>query len=162
MKPKAKFIDTPVGRYDAPLNPCFIKKLKECKCNEDLFALVDVDGFIDPDAFNEVISRNIIDKYKTWKDKVKGSKWKSAGEIAKDLTHKRYKQIHLRYWMNDFEDITGIADRTTISGKAGLNKTLGRLMACGLNVMIMQYDNHITVYADNGNFKTKSREEKQC
>jgi len=59
MKLKAKLIDTPVGQYKAPLNPHFEEILSICKNELDLFKLVEYKGFIDPDAFNEIVTRNL-------------------------------------------------------------------------------------------------------
>jgi hypothetical protein len=68
MEVIAKTIKTPVGIFNAPLNPGFKETMAELNTEEDLFALVDVGGFICPDAFNEVLSRGIFDKYKAWKN----------------------------------------------------------------------------------------------
>ena len=67
MKVEARSIKTPIGYYLSPLNPSFVKELEECQTNEDLFKLVDVNGFINPDAFNEVNARNLYGDYCRWK-----------------------------------------------------------------------------------------------
>ena len=67
MKLKAKTIWTPCGTMSAPFNPNFGKILENCKTNEDLFALVDVNGFIDSDALNEVCARDLYNDYQNWK-----------------------------------------------------------------------------------------------
>lgn len=68
MKPVAKTIKTPVGYFPAPFSPAFASKLEQCNSNEDLFALVEEKGFINPDAFNEVNARGLYFEYKKWKD----------------------------------------------------------------------------------------------
>jgi hypothetical protein len=73
MKPLSKFIKTPVGNFRFPLSPGFIKDLEKCETNEDLFKLVESNGFINPDAFTEIISRRLYYHYKLWKQFVKQS-----------------------------------------------------------------------------------------
>ena len=70
MELVAKTIDTPVGVYPAPLNPAFFKELKKCKTNEDLFKLVEPNGFINPDALNEVKARELLGEYQDWRKEV--------------------------------------------------------------------------------------------
>lgn len=67
MKSLAKTIKTPVGTYAAPLHPGFEEKLAKCSSDQDLFGMVETNGFIDPDAFNEVRARGLYDEYKKWK-----------------------------------------------------------------------------------------------
>lgn len=67
MKAKAKFVKTPVGRFPFPMNPGFTSILKDCKIDEDLFRLVEPNGFINPDAFTELNARGLYFKYKEWK-----------------------------------------------------------------------------------------------
>ena len=73
MKAKARFVNTPVGPFKFPLDPAFTRILEKCETNEDLFKLVEVDGFINPDAFTELLARDLIDEYNVWdKQKTKG------------------------------------------------------------------------------------------
>jgi hypothetical protein len=60
MKMLAKIVKTPIGILPAPLNPNFIKKLEKCKNKYDLFKIVVTNGYICPDAFNELETRNLI------------------------------------------------------------------------------------------------------
>jgi len=69
MKIKGKIIKTPVGEYQSPLNPHFKEILSNCNTVEDLFNIVEYQGFIDPDAFNELIVRGLCSQYKEWKNK---------------------------------------------------------------------------------------------
>lgn len=68
MKLVAKSIKTPVGYFASPMNPGFTKTLEKCETNEDLFALVEENGFINPDAFNEINARGLYFDYKKWKE----------------------------------------------------------------------------------------------
>lgn len=67
MKAQAKVVKTPVGDIPWPINPAFSKTLEICKNDEDLFNLVEEKGFINPDAFTEVLARGLFCKYKVWK-----------------------------------------------------------------------------------------------
>ena len=67
MKPKAKYVQTPVGNFTFPMNPGFSKTLQNCKTNEDLFELIEPNGFINPDAFTELNARGLYHEYKKWK-----------------------------------------------------------------------------------------------
>jgi len=67
MKIKAKFIITPVGFFPAPLHPAFPDELANCETNIDLFELVEQNGFVNPDALNEVEIRNLYPEYVDWK-----------------------------------------------------------------------------------------------
>jgi len=67
MKAQAKVVKTPVGDIPWPMNPAFSKTLENCKNDEDLFNLVEENGFINPDAFTEVLARGLSCKYKGWK-----------------------------------------------------------------------------------------------
>ena len=67
MKAKAETIETPVGRLRAPLHPGWPRKLAGCATELDLFALVEVGGFVDPDALNEVLARKAYGRYVAWK-----------------------------------------------------------------------------------------------
>ena len=67
MKPKAKFVQTPVGPFNFPMNPGFNQTLEKCQTDEDLFKLVENNGFINPDAFTELNARGLYHKYKEWK-----------------------------------------------------------------------------------------------
>lgn len=69
MEPVAETIETPVGVMRTPLHPGWPGKLARCSTNEELFALVDVNGFIDPDALNEVLARRLYGEYFRWKQK---------------------------------------------------------------------------------------------
>lgn len=66
MELKAKTINTPVGKFKAPLNPHFTEILKNCETDEDLFELVKPNGHINPDALNEVEARGIYPYYWKW------------------------------------------------------------------------------------------------
>ena len=68
MKPKAKVVKTPVGLFPFPMNPAFKDRLKACKTNEDLFQLIEENGFINPDAFAELQARNLVAEYADWKE----------------------------------------------------------------------------------------------
>ena len=75
MKPVAKYVKTPVGRFPFPMNPGFKNTLNRCESNEDLFKLVEENGFINPDAFTELNARGLYFEYKKWKQKrMDGSK----------------------------------------------------------------------------------------
>lgn len=64
MKIQAKTISTPVGIFPAPLNPHFQTELEKCETKEDLFAIVvETNGFINPDAINEVVVRGWYSEY---------------------------------------------------------------------------------------------------
>lgn len=67
MKPIAKTVNTPAGKFPFPMNPAFKEDLELCQTNEDLFELVEWHGFINPDAFSEVMARGLISDYKKWK-----------------------------------------------------------------------------------------------
>ncbi len=67
MKAKATHVQTPVGKFPFPMNPGFTKILSECKTDEDLFKLVEPNGFINPDAFTELQARGLYHKYQDWK-----------------------------------------------------------------------------------------------
>ncbi|MEE9451047.1 MAG: hypothetical protein V3V72_13440 [Ignavibacteriaceae bacterium] len=67
MKAQTKAVKTPVGLFPFPMNPGFTKQLGNCVTNEDLFKLVEENGFINPDAFTELNSRNLYYEYKNWK-----------------------------------------------------------------------------------------------
>ena len=60
-------METPYGYFPAPMSPAFTTALAKCEKDEDLFALVEENGFINPDAFNEVNARGLYFKYKEWK-----------------------------------------------------------------------------------------------
>lgn len=49
------------------MNPAFSKTLENCKTDEDLFKLVEKNGFINPDAFTELNARGLYHKYQEWK-----------------------------------------------------------------------------------------------
>ena len=68
MKAKSKFVKTPVGKFPFPMNPAFSGTLEKCKTNEDLFKLVQENGFINPDAFTELNARGLYFEYKKWKN----------------------------------------------------------------------------------------------
>lgn len=68
MKLQAKSIKTPAGYFPAPINPAFTNQLESCQTNEDVFKLVEQDGFINPDAFNEVNKRRFYPDYCKWKE----------------------------------------------------------------------------------------------
>lgn len=70
MKAKAQHVQTPVGNFPFPMNPAFSKTLKNCKTNEDLFELVEENGFINPDAFTELTARGLNNEYRIWRDKL--------------------------------------------------------------------------------------------
>ena len=67
MEAKSKHVETPIGNYPFPMNPLFTETLKNCQTDEDLFKLVEPNGFINPDAFTEIQSRGLYFKYKEWK-----------------------------------------------------------------------------------------------
>lgn len=67
MEAKAKYVKTPVGKFPFPMNPAFSKTLENCKTDEDLFKLVEKNGFINPDAFTELNARGLYHKYQEWK-----------------------------------------------------------------------------------------------
>lgn len=69
MNTAQTFVKTPVGIFRGPLSPKFEDRLKDCRSDEDLFSLVDCRGFIDPDALNEVLARNLYPEYKKWQKK---------------------------------------------------------------------------------------------
>lgn len=71
MKITPKIIKTPIGNFKDVLNPHFKEELEKCNTNEDLFALVEYKGFINPDAFQEVISRSLYFEYCKWKKIIK-------------------------------------------------------------------------------------------
>ena len=67
MELVAKTIKTPVGAYPAPLDPYFVTVLAACQNDEDLFQLVETkQGFINPDALNEVEARGLYADYCKW------------------------------------------------------------------------------------------------
>lgn len=70
MESKAKKVQTPVGNFPFPMNPAFTKHLDKCKNNEDLFNLVEENGFINPDAFTELSARHLVQEYRNWKSKI--------------------------------------------------------------------------------------------
>lgn len=70
MKPYATRIDTPIGRIEAPLDPCFATDLHRCKTNVDLFLLVERGGYIYPDALNEIMVRGLYNNYLQWKESI--------------------------------------------------------------------------------------------
>ncbi len=67
MKAKSKTIKTPIGLFSFPMNPGFTQILDNCKSDEDLFKLVEKNGFINPDAFTELNARGLYNEYKKWK-----------------------------------------------------------------------------------------------
>lgn len=67
MKAKAKIVKTPAGNFPFPMNPGFKKTLEKCSTNEDLFKLVEDNGFINPDAFTELNARGLYYDYQQWK-----------------------------------------------------------------------------------------------
>ena len=68
MKAKAKYVETPVGKFPFPMNPAFSEILENCKTDEDLFKLVENEnGFTNPDAFTELNARGLYHKYQEWK-----------------------------------------------------------------------------------------------
>lgn len=71
MEVKAKSIDTPIGRLRGPMSPGFAAELAKCNTNEELFELVEHNGFINPDAINEVWARRLGYEYAQWKSKTK-------------------------------------------------------------------------------------------
>jgi hypothetical protein len=73
MKPTATHVKTPVGPFPYPMAPGFAKQLEACKTNEDLFALVEENGFINPDAFTELIAMGLTSEYKKWKSNNKNN-----------------------------------------------------------------------------------------
>ncbi len=68
MKTKAKKIKTPLGFFPAPLSPGFKKQIESFTTNEELFAIVEHNGFINPDAFNEVLARDLYPEYIKYKE----------------------------------------------------------------------------------------------
>ena len=68
MKAKSKTIKTPIGLLKYPMNPGFTQILDNCKSDEDLFKLVEKNGFINPDAFTELNARGLYFEYKKWKN----------------------------------------------------------------------------------------------
>jgi len=66
MKPVAKYIQTPIGRFNFPLDPSFLDELDQCQTIYDLFELVEPAGFINPDAFSELIARDLVREYELW------------------------------------------------------------------------------------------------
>ena len=89
MECQAKTIKTPVGNLQAPLNPHFKEQMQTCNDKYDLFKLVDVNNFICPDAFNEVVHRGLYQEYLNWVEYGKrlkqGEKYMQTGNI-KSLT----------------------------------------------------------------------------
>ena len=69
MKPKAKVVQTPFGSMPFPLSPRFLDALSKCQTNEDLFSIVEENGFINPDAFAELSARHLVNDYEKWKEK---------------------------------------------------------------------------------------------
>jgi hypothetical protein len=67
MKAKAQHVKTPVGNFPFPMNPAFSKTLENCTTDEDLFELVEENGFINPDAFTELNARGLYQKYREWR-----------------------------------------------------------------------------------------------
>jgi|GEM_PF-4589446 hypothetical protein len=50
-----------------PLDPGFAKRLAPAKTNEDLFYLCKHEsGFLDPDAFNEIRHRGLLQDFEDW------------------------------------------------------------------------------------------------
>ena len=68
MDAKAKTVETPIGDFPFPMDPAFTDHLANCKTDEDLFKLVECNGFINPDAFTEINARGLYFKYKKWKE----------------------------------------------------------------------------------------------
>ena len=68
MKSIAKTVNTPAGKFPFPMNPAFKEDLALCQTNEDLFELVEWHGFINPDAFTEVMARGLVPDYEKWKE----------------------------------------------------------------------------------------------
>jgi len=63
-KTPSQFIETPVGlRYH---RPGWTETLAKCETDEDLFALVRQNNFIDPDALSEVLHRGLYWDYEEW------------------------------------------------------------------------------------------------
>ncbi len=67
MKAKAISVKTPVGHFPFPTNPGFNQTLSKCETNEDLFKLIEENGFINPDAFTELNARGLYLEYQEWK-----------------------------------------------------------------------------------------------
>ena len=67
MKPVAEYSSTPIGIFKFPLNSAFLELLDKCETDEDLFKLVEPNGFIDPDAFTELDARGLVSEYEIWK-----------------------------------------------------------------------------------------------
>lgn len=59
MNKSGAVIQTPVGIMPFPMNPGHSKKVEKYKTNEDLFSLVEVNGFIDPDALNTIVNKGL-------------------------------------------------------------------------------------------------------
>ena len=72
MEIKAKTISTPAGVFPAPLDPHFAKELAKCDTKKDLFQLVETrEGFIVPDAMNEVVVRGWYNDYFKWSNETR-------------------------------------------------------------------------------------------
>lgn len=70
MKIQAKKIRTPIGILEAPLSPNFHNELAKCETNEDLFKMAESKwGHINPDVFNEIETRGLLDEYIAWTKK---------------------------------------------------------------------------------------------
>lgn len=72
MEIQAKTISTPAGAFPAPLDPHFANELAKCDTKEDLFQLVETrQGFIVPDAINEVVVRGWYNDYFKWSNETR-------------------------------------------------------------------------------------------
>lgn len=87
MKPIQKTAPTPIGNIPAPMSPRFEKDLEKCETNEDLFEIVEDNGFINPDAFNEVCARGLYIDYQQWKKKKFPERYEKENDIG-DLIDK--------------------------------------------------------------------------
>jgi len=69
MKSLAKDIDTSIDKLSFSLNPRFKDKLEKCETKEDLFRLVEENGFVCPDALREVEIRGWYKEYRAWRNR---------------------------------------------------------------------------------------------
>lgn len=93
MEPLCKIAPTPVGNFPGPMDPGFTKRLAPCKTNEDLYYLCkDVSGFQDPDAFNEIRHRGLVQEYE---------RWLATNAVRVDGGYKCRKGLHLWWGVAD-------------------------------------------------------------
>lgn len=93
MEPLCKIARTPVGNFLGPMDPGFTRRLAPCKTIDDLFYLCkDTSGFLDPDAFNEIRERGLVQEFERWLD---------ANAPKVDGGYKCRKRLHLWWGVAD-------------------------------------------------------------